>query len=91
MKLEDYKKEYRKIVLKDSKRDMVIHSSMFFLIIVLLSILNYLKSPNNLWVTWVIFGWGIGILSHYFFGYKNMNNELTQLEAIAEMNAKNKS
>ncbi|CEN46220.1 conserved hypothetical protein [Capnocytophaga canis] len=28
--------------------------------------LNLYQTPNNLWCLWVIFGWGIGLISHAF-------------------------
>lgn len=89
MNLDVYKQEYRKIVLSESKREMKFHVLFFIFMILFLSILNYIKTPNYFWIGWIFSGWGVGLLIHYFFGYKNMDNELSKFEALAEMNAKN--
>lgn len=38
-----------------------IHLGRYVIVIALLSALNYLKTPNHLWVIWVAVGWGIGL------------------------------
>ena len=41
-----------------------IHLGRYVIVIALLSALNYLKTPNHLWVIWVAVGWGIGLTLH---------------------------
>jgi len=40
------------------------HLIKYLVIITGLFIFNLIKSPDTMWVYWVIFGWGIGVLSH---------------------------
>ena len=40
------------------------HLTKYLVIITGLFIFNLIKSPDSMWVYWVIFGWGIGVLSH---------------------------
>ena len=40
------------------------HLTTFSLTIFGLFILNWIVSPGYFWVFWVVFGWGIGIISH---------------------------
>ena len=40
-----------------------IHLSVFVLVIVGLTIINYLTG-SRWWVLWVLLGWGIGVLAH---------------------------
>jgi hypothetical protein len=40
------------------------HLMIYVVVNVFLAILNISRSPHHLWFQWVIFGWGIGVLSH---------------------------
>jgi len=40
------------------------HLFTFAIVIAALFILNLVMTPGYLWVFWVVFGWGIGIVSH---------------------------
>ena len=40
------------------------HLITFSIVITALFILNLTMTPGYLWVFWVVFGWGIGIVSH---------------------------
>ncbi|OFD52987.1 hypothetical protein BWGOE4_55220 [Bacillus mycoides] len=54
------------------------HLFVYILVNIFLIIVNLIQSPNDLWVTKSIFGWGIGILVHMlyivFFYYFNTQN-----------------
>jgi hypothetical protein len=43
-----------------------IHAIVFVPVIVVLLIINLLTGAPY-WVQWVLLGWGIGLLSHWFF------------------------
>ena len=43
-----------------------IHAIVFIPSILLLAVINWLTGAPY-WVQWVILGWGIGLLSHWFF------------------------
>ena len=50
------------------------HLMIYVVVNIFLAILNLTRSPDHLWFPWVIFGWGIGILSHGLnvFSYRFM-------------------
>lgn len=43
-----------------------LHLLSYVVTIVFLYFINKMSSPQYMWVGWVIFGWGIGVLSHAF-------------------------
>ncbi|MNL71198.1 hypothetical protein D3C87_1963170 [compost metagenome] len=43
-----------------------IHAFVFVLTMVLLVVINLLTGPPW-WALWSLFGWGIGLLSHWWF------------------------
>jgi hypothetical protein len=50
------------------------HLMVYVVVNIFLAILNLLRNPDRLWFQWVIFGWGIGLLSHWLnvFSYRWM-------------------
>lgn len=42
------------------------HLIKFVAIMLLLTVINLLTSPQYLWVLWALLGWGIGIVTHAF-------------------------
>ena len=40
------------------------HLITYVLVIALLSVINYVTSPDYMWVFWPALGWGIGIINH---------------------------
>ena len=87
MNLDLYKKEYRKIVLSEGKKEMKTHIWIFIFSISFLCLFNYIKFPHYFWAQWAILGWGIGLAIHYW-GFKNIKEEQDKFEAIAEMNTR---
>jgi len=47
-----------------SIRNFYQHLIVFLVIISFLFFFNFMTSPNTLWVIWVIFGWGLGVILH---------------------------
>ena len=47
-----------------AQRDFYIHLIKFAAVIAVLFVINLIVSPHYLWVFWVIFGWGIGVILH---------------------------
>jgi 2TM domain-containing protein len=40
------------------------HVMIYVVVNLLLTALNLIRNPNQLWFQWVILGWGIGLLAH---------------------------
>jgi hypothetical protein len=51
-----------------------IHAIAFVVTMVVLVVVNLLTGPPY-WVLWMLLGWGIGLLSHWWFGSRNDLNE----------------
>jgi len=51
-------------------RRFYIHLTQYVLVVSCLAIVNLVQTPGRLWVLWVAFGWGIGILSHAMATFK---------------------
>ncbi len=56
-----------------------------------LLLFNYLTSPNGWWVQWVIFPWGIGMVSHWlsvfgFHGHMGADWEERKVRELMEKN-----
>ena len=54
------------LTLPQQKRGFNIHAFVFVVTMVLLVAINLWKGAPY-WVLWVLLGWGIGLLSHWFF------------------------
>ncbi len=52
--------------LAQQKRGFNIHAFAFVVTMVVLAAINIWTGPPW-WVLWVLLGWGIGLLSHWFF------------------------
>jgi len=48
------------------KADFFGHLAIYILVNIMLIGINLISSPNDLWFFWVTFGWGIGVLVHFF-------------------------
>ena len=48
------------------KRGFAIHAFVFVLSIVVVAVINVMTGPRY-WALWVLFGCGIGLLSHWWF------------------------
>jgi len=45
-------------------RGFYLHLTQYVVVVSCLALLNLWQSPHYLWVLWVAFGWGIGVMSH---------------------------
>lgn len=86
--LEDYKRVYRTIIIESEKRGFKIHLTFYLVINAILIISNLVFTPDKLWFLWPVFGWGIGIVSHYTKAVHRIERDLNEKEAIAERMAR---
>ncbi len=54
-----------------------IHLGAFVVVMVLLATINLVNNPYDLWVLWVLFGWGIGLTTHWL----SLTERLVVMEA----------
>lgn len=52
--------------LSERKLGFRIHAIVFVLVMALLVVINLLTG-SPYWVLWVLLGWGIGLLAHWWF------------------------
>ena len=57
----------RDVSPSEKKRGFQIHALAFVVGIVVVFVINYSTGPQYWWALWVLLGWGIGILAHWFF------------------------
>ena len=60
---EAHKRAYRRA---GAKLGFYIHLVAYITVNLLLVFINYSTSPQYLWFKWPLFGWGIGLLFHWF-------------------------
>ncbi|MHC8965726.1 2TM domain-containing protein [Priestia aryabhattai] len=75
----DHSVKYQNAIRKMKRlKGFYIHLCVYILVNVFLLIVNLIQSPNDLWATKSIFGWGIGVLVHMlilvFFNFFNIQN-----------------
>jgi len=56
----------KRLTQSEKKRGFRIHAIVFVLSIALLLVIN-LWTGSPYWVLWVLLGWGIGLVSHWWF------------------------
>ena len=86
--LDDYKKLHREILIQYEKKIFKIHLTAYLVINGILLIANLLFTPGKYWIIWPIFGWGIGVVSHYIKAVHRIEKDLIKKEAQAEKRAR---
>ena len=51
-------------------RAFYVHLFQYAIVIAGLTAINLIATPRHLWVQWVIFGWGMGLLAHAFWTFR---------------------
>ncbi len=82
--LEAYRKAYRQILEKDSRRGFKIHLLIYVIMNSCMIPFNLLTSPEVLWFIGALLGWGSGIIAHYITGVVLIEKKLLKMEAEAE-------
>lgn len=82
--LEEYKRAYREVLIQYERKVFKIHLTAYLVINGFLLIVNLLFTPGKYWVQWPIFGWGIGVVSHYIKAVHRIEKELLKKEAQTE-------
>ncbi len=88
--LEEYKKAYREIVLKDEKKDFITHLIIFVLTVIIITVINFttdfLKDID--WIFYLFIIWGFFVLMHYLYNIHWTKRNLIEREGAAEYRAK---
>ncbi|MCP4715502.1 MAG: 2TM domain-containing protein [Deltaproteobacteria bacterium] len=82
--LQSYQKAHRAVQVKDSKKGFKIHLLVYVLNNIVLVTVNLMTNPEYLWCLGSLFGWGVGVISHYITAVAIINKKLAGMEAEAE-------
>jgi tellurite resistance protein TehA-like permease len=88
MEIEDYKRAYREVAKQEERHGFVAHLVSYILLNTLMFLCNIFLTKGVLWFYFPLIFWGIGLLSHYLWGIRWLENELTKREHLAEEFAK---
>jgi len=55
---------------KRAARSFYIHAAVFAIVNLLLLIVNLRKTPQYLWVKWVLLDWGVGLATHAWIVFR---------------------
>ncbi|MCS7133170.1 MAG: 2TM domain-containing protein [Nitrososphaeria archaeon] len=87
--LEDYKRAWREMVLRETRGGLVAHLASYIIVNCFLIFINLWTSPGALWFPWPLAGWGIGLAFHAVFSRPHhVIEELRKKEALAELIAR---
>jgi hypothetical protein len=85
--LEDYKAADRQLEREQARRGFTIHAIVYALVMTGLIILNLTVATEFPWAVFPLVGWGIGLIAHYLFGLRWVNQAITDRQARIEQRA----
>lgn len=53
-----------------AKLSVYVHTTVFVLVMALLTAINLMTSPDSLWIKWPLMGWGLGLAIHWVIGMR---------------------
>ena len=68
-----------------------IHFAVYVLAIAGMAVLNYIQTPEKLWIVWVAFGWGAGVMLHGLLIYFSQTRERAINRTMARMDRRAKA
>lgn len=86
--LQDYKTVFKEIIVEKEKKYFKIHLYSYLVINTIFIIVNLSFSPQKLWFTWPLLGWGIGVFSHYMKAVRLIERDIEKKEVMAEERAR---
>jgi hypothetical protein len=73
LSLEEKEEIYAKALRRARNRmAFYIHAVIYVFVILLLAVINFLTTPNTLWVIWPFGGWGLGLFFHWAYVAKSI-------------------
>jgi hypothetical protein len=86
--LETYREMYRDVVKEEGNRGFVNHVAIFVLVSVIMIVVNMVFFPWEVVFIYMVTGWGIGLILHYWFGVRWIKQDIEGREAKAEYRAR---
>ncbi len=81
--LEEYRKAYRNIVIREEKRAVKTHFAIYVLVNAVMISANLVYSPKVLWFIYPLLGWGAGLIAHYLTSVRWIEKRLKKREEHA--------
>lgn len=85
--LSRFKAGFRKKRREEKRRGFFIHAVLYLVVNILLIGAYFVFLPQYYWFLVPLVGWGIGLLSHYLFGYRRMTENIRKEEVRIEQAA----
>jgi hypothetical protein len=75
--IQDYERAERLLAHEDARRGLIAHGVVTVLVSALLVVINLVVADAFPWSVFAVAGMTIGMLAHWWFGYRNLDSELT--------------
>ena len=85
--LTDYEQAERAIAHEGARNGLIVHGIITVLVTALLIGINFALAPEFPWSAFAVGGMTIGLLAHWWFGYRNLESELTARQHKVEERA----
>jgi hypothetical protein len=85
--LQDYEQAERVLAHEGARVGLTIHGVVTVLVSALLIVINFTLAAEFPWSAFAVGGMTIGLLAHWWFGYRNLETELTARQHKVEERA----
>ena len=82
--LEGYKKAYFEVYKEQRKKSFFFHLAIYILVNTVSIVINFVFTPNFLWVIFPIVFWGIGVVWNYLGAFLWIDKRLNETSLKAE-------
>jgi len=92
MELSEQERYDRALKKVKARKNFYINVVNYFIINILIFVINYITSPGNWWFYWVTIGWGVGLVFHAFsvFGISEKFGDDWEKKKVQELMEKEK-
>ena len=85
--LQDYEQAERVLSHEGARAGLVVHAVVTVLVSAVLIVINFAFADDFPWSAFAVGGMTIGLLAHWWFGYRNLETELTARQHKVEERA----
>lgn len=82
--LKEYQESYYKVAKADRARSFYMHLAIYLTINAVSAVINFIFTPQFLWVIFPITFWGIGVIWNYISSFILVDKKLQKLSVKAE-------
>jgi len=87
IKLNDYQTADRVLTREGARVGLIAHTIVTVLVSVLLVVINITLADEFPWSIFAVAGMTIGLLAHWWFGYRNLDSDITARQHKVEKRA----